>query len=136
MFNDSLFSMDEGLRCGGFPRFSPEALADRWSDQIVDDAGRRTESDLVHSHQQVDRLFPTAGELRERGVDVGLLASCLQAGLIIREYFAETLVSLTVVELNGAFEHLLEGIDAHQAHPHDALDRAMHLQGCCGCRAA
>lgn len=138
MFNDNLFmDVEVGCKRGGFPRFNPEDLAELWSDRIVDDAGYLTQTDLVLSrHEPIDRLFPTAAELRERGINVVLLAACLQEGLIVREYFAATIVTLTVEELNGAFEHLLEGSAAHQAHPHDALDRAMHLQGCCACRAA
>jgi hypothetical protein len=67
------------------------------------------------------------------GVDTVKLAACLQEGLIVREFFNDTVNSLSVEDLNAALEHLLEGSDAFKAHPDDALDRSMHLQGCCGC---
>lgn len=119
---------------GSFPRFSPEAVGDMWADAIIHDAGYATSEDLILSrHEHVERLFPDSDELRNRGVDVLKLAACLQEGLIVVEYFNDTLKSLTADELNGAFEHLLEGSEAYKAHPDDALDRSLHLQGCCGC---
>lgn len=120
-----------------FPRFNPDKLAEVWAVSIVNDAGYATREDLVRSHrEEVKRLFPTASELRARGVDVVNLAACFRENLIVRESFNDMVKSLPVNELNHALDHLLEGSEAFRAHPDDALDRAMHIQGCCSCRAA
>lgn len=119
-----------------FPRFNPDTVAEMWADSIVDDAGYASREDLVLSRsEKVDRLFPTANELRALRLDVVKLAACFQEKLIKRELFIEDLNSgATVDELNDALGHLLEGSDAFRAHPDDALDRNMHYQGCCDCR--
>lgn len=119
---------------GSFPRFNPDNLAEIWADSVIDDAGYRDKVDQVLARlENVDRLFPTADELRSMGIDTVKLAACLQEGLIVREFFNDTIESLSVEDLNGALEHLLEGSEAYKAHPEDALDRSMHLQGCCCC---
>ena len=111
-----------------FPRFSAELVVKHWSDITVDEASVR---DGV-------RIFPSAAELRERGVNVDLLADCIDEGLIRLDEFDGTLrqlgVGLSLTDLNASFEHLLEGSEARRAHPGDRLDRAMHLQGTCGCK--
>lgn len=124
---------------GSFPKFNPETVEDIWADSIVDDAGYASIVDLVLSrHEHVEWLFPSSSELRDLGVDVVKLATCLQEGLIVREFFNDTVNNLSVEDLNGALEHLLEGSEAYKAHPDDALDRSMHYAGCChcNCRAA
>ena len=133
MLNLAIVSVSRGTH-GSFPRFSPDAVGEMWADAVINDAGYATRTDLVLSrYEHVERFFPNADELRERGVDVMKLAACLQEGLIVVEHFNDTINSLSVDELNGALEHLLEGSEAYRAHPDDALDRSMHLQGCCGC---
>ena len=135
----AMFSNDSVLGAvhHSFPRFNPDTIAEIWADSIVDDAGYASKEDLLLSrHEEVERLFPTADELRARGVDLVKLAACFQENLIIRNLFNDTLNSLTVDELNGALEHLLEASEAFRAHPDDALDRSMHYRGCCNCRVA
>ncbi len=123
-----------GSRRGSFPRFNSDAITQMWADSIVDDAGYASPEDLILSrHEHVDRLFPNSDELRARGVDVEKLAACIEQKLIVLEHFGDTVENLSVEELNGALEHLLEGNEAWLAHPDDALDRAMHHQGCCSC---
>lgn len=124
MFNASIGMVSSSHRHGSFPRFSAEVVGKRWSDMTVDAA----------SVKDGNRIFPSASELRERGIDVDLLAACLDEGLIHCDEFDAAISQLSVIDLNASFEHLLEGSEAHRAHPHDALDRAMHLQGNCGCQ--
>jgi hypothetical protein len=132
--SNSGFGFGGTVTHGSFPRFNPDSLADIWADSVIDDAGYHDEVDRVLSRlENVERLFPTAEQFRAMGVDTVKLAACLQEGLIVREFFNDTVNSLSVEDLNAALEHLLEGSDAFKAHPDDALDRSMHLQGCCGC---
>ncbi|MBX9573983.1 MAG: hypothetical protein K2X77_34120 [Candidatus Obscuribacterales bacterium] len=114
---------------GSFPRFNADTVGTIWVDAVVNLAGSR-----LPDVQDDDRLFPTADELRSKGVDVAKLAVCIKEGLIVLAEFGNDLKRTSVEELNGALEHLLERSVAYQAHPHDLMDRFMHLDGgSCGC---
>ena len=113
---------------GSFPRFNPDNVGTIWADAVVNLAGSR-----LPDVQDDDRLFPTADDLRKKGVDVPKLAVCIKAGLIDLAQFEHDYVRLSVDDLNCALEHLLEGSDAHKAHPHDLMEHFMHLAGSCGC---
>jgi hypothetical protein len=116
------------------PEFNPEAIANIWADSIVDDAGYADENDrILARYEQVDRLFPSADELRSRGINVLLLAACIQENMIVLDSFNDTINRLSSSELNQTLEHLLETSEAFTAHPDDALDRSMHFQSCCDC---
>lgn len=106
------------------------------ADIVVDNAGY---PDAAHAalarYEQVDRYFPTADELRSRGIDVENLAACIEKGLIVCKHFGQTVANLSVDDLNGALEHLLENHAARKAH-RSRHQRHLHLQGRCDCRVA
>lgn len=134
MFNlddNSILGLDTGRRLGSFPRFSAEAISDHWTDKVVNSAA------CCDGKQH----FPNSAELRDRGVNVELLAACITAKLVVVEFFAETVETLSTDDLNGALENLIERNadhrDAYRKHPKDGLARAAHLNGhCCTCHAA
>lgn len=121
---------------GSFPKFDPDQVATLWSDTIVDNAGYKSRTDKVlalHNEPGIDRYFPTADELRKMGVQVEKLAVCIDEGLIIVETIGNHISTMTPDELNGCLDNILEASEAYAAHPTDAIDRAMHRHGCCGC---
>ena len=123
-------------RLGSFPRFSADKVTSQWADAVIDNAGYASIQDRVlafHNEPGITRRFPTADEFRARGVDVVKLAACIEEGLFVVESFGGTVQRLSTDDLNGSLENLLEASEAYQAHPTDALDRAMHRQNCCGC---
>lgn len=69
-------------------------------------------------------LFPDADELRDRGIDVALLADMLEAGMIQADSFGDTLRNLSVDDLNGALENLAD-IVAEEAEGLDFVDRVL-----------
>lgn len=113
---------------GSFPRFNPDTVGSIWVDSVVNLAGSR-----LPDVQDDDRLFPTADELRKKGVDVAKLAVCIKEGLIVLADFGDDIRNLSSEELNGALEHLLERSEAYKAHSGDIMGHFMHLDGACGC---
>jgi len=69
-------------------------------------------------------LFPDADELRDRGINVSLLADMLEAGKVEADSFGDTLRNLSVDDLNGALEHLAD-IVAEEAEGLDFVDRVL-----------
>lgn len=136
MMNAMIAIVGPKTTCGSFPRFSAEDVNQMWAEKIVDEAGYADSTEeILARHEHVERFFPTAEELSGQGIDIVKLAACLQADLIVVAEFGSTVKSLPADELNAALEHLLEmsADEAYRAHPHDAIDRAMHREGCCGC---
>lgn len=69
-------------------------------------------------------LFPDADALRDRGIDVALLADMLEAGMIQVDSFGDTLRNLSADDLNGALENLRDIVE-EEAEGLDFADRVL-----------